>query len=512
MKITTDRGLSDEGDPWFVFCREEGGEPVVHFARIDGQYIIASPAYKGVARGLDFRSMVQDLISRHKLAPVNKEQKSNIFMHPAALLIIVVGTAFFKAPGEARADDARKHDASKTADSSDASFTHVRSKFASTDDSASFSTIDDKLELAQNMSQLLMVAASAILAADADQPPVQTTTGATLPSEPWSVSVDTDGHAASFYHSPIVHLNSDGFEIAANDQSASSVSEPPAPDSARLGDVVSSALKLMTDLNAIPSTHLNESPDHADVFSKDIGASPVASSFNNEIGFLAQKSAAALAMVTDITSAQIAALSHVNVNTSESSASQSNSFYENGTIVDQLPADVANVVSLANVATQVGNADNFLVGNNIYIDLNQAAWMSTGITALPDAVKQATTNTTLFTSHHEIQTTSTTAATTSTVSEPTPVNLDSGSGLVSNVSSTETISSTVFIKTLDLFMEDTPALGVYYSNDHYLFYNAADVTTKAAQLESISMTFTDGSSISIVGQAQFLNNILAHAQ
>ena len=61
-------------------------------------------------------------------------------------------------------------------------------------------------------------------------------------------------------------------------------------------------------------------------------------------------------------------------------------------------------------------------------------------------------------------------------------------------------------------MEDTPALGVYYSNDHYLFYNAADVTSKAPQLESVSMTFTDGSSISIVGQVQFLNNIIAHAQ
>ena len=128
MKISTDRGVSDEGDPWFVFCREEGGDPVVHFARIDGQYIIASPAYKGVARGLDFRSMVQDLISRHKIAPVNKEQKSNIFMHPAALLVIVVGTAFFKTPGEARADEIRKHAAPKTADGSGDSLTHSERK------------------------------------------------------------------------------------------------------------------------------------------------------------------------------------------------------------------------------------------------------------------------------------------------------------------------------------------------------------------------------------------------
>ena len=61
-------------------------------------------------------------------------------------------------------------------------------------------------------------------------------------------------------------------------------------------------------------------------------------------------------------------------------------------------------------------------------------------------------------------------------------------------------------------MEDTPGLAEYYSNDHYLFYNAADVTSKAPQLESVSMTFTDGSSISIVGHVQFLEDIIAHAQ
>ena len=111
MRIITDRGLSDEGDPWFVFCREDSGEPVVHFARIDGQYIIASPAYEGVARGLDFKSMVRDLISHHGLAPVKTSEKSNIFMHPAALLIVLVGIAFFKTPSEAQASEVSKGEA-----------------------------------------------------------------------------------------------------------------------------------------------------------------------------------------------------------------------------------------------------------------------------------------------------------------------------------------------------------------------------------------------------------------
>ena len=402
MKISTDRGVSDEGDPWFVFCREEGGDPVVHFARIDGQYIIASPAYNGVARGLDFRSMVQDLISRHKLAPVNKEQKSNIFMHPAALLVIVVGTAFFKTPGEARADEAHKKGAApNTADGSGDSVTHAGRKFTSEGDNVSLSTIDDKLELAQNMSQLLIVAASTIFAADADQPSPQTkTTAAIFPSEAWSDDGKTDGYGVASYHQPIVHLNSDGFESTASDQDASFVTQPAVSSPVGFGDVVSSALKLMTNLNDIPSTHPGNSSDQAYLFVKDNNISPVASSFNNEAGFLAQKSALASTMGTDGSSAQITGVLHLNANTSEPSILQSGSFYENGTIVYQLPTELTNVSSLASVATQVGNADNFLAGNKIFIDLQQATSILTDPAISLNSVKQGTTDTSLFTHYH----------------------------------------------------------------------------------------------------------------
>ena len=37
IRLETDRGLSDEGDPWFVFCRADG-EILVHISRFDGQY------------------------------------------------------------------------------------------------------------------------------------------------------------------------------------------------------------------------------------------------------------------------------------------------------------------------------------------------------------------------------------------------------------------------------------------------------------------------------------------
>ncbi len=105
LHVSSERGLSDEGDPWFVFFRDNDHEPLVHFARIDGFYVIASAAYDGVARGKNFREMILDLLSRHRLNSEVISKKSNILFHPAALLITLVGVAFFKAPSAAKADD-----------------------------------------------------------------------------------------------------------------------------------------------------------------------------------------------------------------------------------------------------------------------------------------------------------------------------------------------------------------------------------------------------------------------
>jgi hypothetical protein len=103
LSIETDRGLSDEGDPWFVFLRAEDGEVVVHFARVDGEYLIAGPAYEKVARGYDFNALVRAMIARHPLVQP-QERGGNILLHPAAILVAIVGTAFFKT-GEAKAMD-----------------------------------------------------------------------------------------------------------------------------------------------------------------------------------------------------------------------------------------------------------------------------------------------------------------------------------------------------------------------------------------------------------------------
>ena len=108
LALETDRGVTDEGDPWFAFCRADTGEVFIHFARIAGLYVVAGVAFPEPARGHDFTALVRDLVSRHPLAGADvlpfarRRVNSNVFLHPAALLIAVVGAAFFHT-GQAKA-------------------------------------------------------------------------------------------------------------------------------------------------------------------------------------------------------------------------------------------------------------------------------------------------------------------------------------------------------------------------------------------------------------------------
>jgi len=45
LAIETDSGVSDEGDPWLVFCEIESGEIFAHFARIGGEYVVCAPGF-----------------------------------------------------------------------------------------------------------------------------------------------------------------------------------------------------------------------------------------------------------------------------------------------------------------------------------------------------------------------------------------------------------------------------------------------------------------------------------
>jgi hypothetical protein len=93
--VTTDRGVSDEGDPWFVVCRADTEEVIAHFARIDREYVIVSNLYPGAARGYDFRALVREMLDSHPLTlPIRRSQGQKVLLHPATLLVALLASAY----------------------------------------------------------------------------------------------------------------------------------------------------------------------------------------------------------------------------------------------------------------------------------------------------------------------------------------------------------------------------------------------------------------------------------
>ena len=92
--IASEHGLSDEGEPWFVFCRPDG-DAIMHFARIDGSYLIASEVLDRPVRGADFRAMIDQIARLHpNLLPIPAVAAgTKLVVHPAALLAALVAAS-----------------------------------------------------------------------------------------------------------------------------------------------------------------------------------------------------------------------------------------------------------------------------------------------------------------------------------------------------------------------------------------------------------------------------------
>ena len=108
LTLETERGVTDEGEPWFVFCRADTGEAFIHFARVDGKYIAVGSALDQVVEGRDFSALVQEILAAQAWIMAKARSRSNVFLHPSALLIAIVGAAFFQS-GEAKAGELSDH-------------------------------------------------------------------------------------------------------------------------------------------------------------------------------------------------------------------------------------------------------------------------------------------------------------------------------------------------------------------------------------------------------------------
>jgi hypothetical protein len=62
--VRTDCGVTDEGDPWFVFCDAEFGEVIAHFARIGRRYVACVPFHNGALTGPVFPDLIEQFLQQ----------------------------------------------------------------------------------------------------------------------------------------------------------------------------------------------------------------------------------------------------------------------------------------------------------------------------------------------------------------------------------------------------------------------------------------------------------------
>lgn len=238
IRVGTDRGMSDEDEPWFCFYRSDDGEVVIHFARIDGEYMIAGPAYEEIARGFDFSSLVRNMVARHPLIR-RADSGGNISIHPAALLVAVVGTAFFKT-GEARAAESGAGAAQSH---------HSRPVLLSSSSNAGLTggvaplftppPTYDTAQLPAN--QAVLILAAALLASDYGVDPASLDPAAQAAISAAAASLDFGPAAAT------VHGVANDFTLATGAHATVMVDNSPA-------QTVSSVLSLVTILSTLPQS------------------------------------------------------------------------------------------------------------------------------------------------------------------------------------------------------------------------------------------------------------------
>ena len=107
LTIETDRGISDEGDPWFVFL-DPKGEVFAHLCRIGSKYMLDSPSQSAVVEGRSLNDLVDAYVQQKGVAQTNKpEERKNIIqlvgennrkvtVHPAAALAALIWTIYLQ--------------------------------------------------------------------------------------------------------------------------------------------------------------------------------------------------------------------------------------------------------------------------------------------------------------------------------------------------------------------------------------------------------------------------------
>ena len=94
LAIEIDSGMTDEGDPWFVFFRSDNEDVIAHFARIDGLFIAVSSINQKVFKGPNIRTIVDQMLRTNPLLLPKNAANGQLLLHPVAAVTAFLAAAF----------------------------------------------------------------------------------------------------------------------------------------------------------------------------------------------------------------------------------------------------------------------------------------------------------------------------------------------------------------------------------------------------------------------------------
>lgn len=93
LPVICETGVSDEGDPWVIFLREDTGDVIAHIAKIDGQVMAASAATGDVVCGPSFRTVMDKVVRSQPLVLPSSSLGDRVHLHPSTVIIAFIATA-----------------------------------------------------------------------------------------------------------------------------------------------------------------------------------------------------------------------------------------------------------------------------------------------------------------------------------------------------------------------------------------------------------------------------------
>jgi hypothetical protein len=554
MRVTTERGLTDEGEPWFIFCRAVDNEPVVHFARIDGQYVIVSEAFDAPVKGHDFHAMILSLLQRHRLNSTPAVGNSNVFIHPAALLIAVVGVAFFKTLSPAKAADGSLDTnlPSKAAPAAGSVQTQtnnsdpVRAAGATTKAHTTDTEVWAEQSLRIAIATIASLSESELAAAKQSMDQASALALALETGIPIKIQGNNNkSHDAQDTVNPVIPA---AYESVA---AALATNSLPNQDAQQLDPaLIGSALSMIQNLAKVPaatdasssllSLHLNQA--HVSAFAPAGGTLvPV---FVNSSQITVFKTADVSTHLSQLNQSSLAPSSQDhNLNAAQPITKTITVSIANLSVFNEAPSFGGIVAFEINLkAIDENSSTSFLAKNNIQllsqtvlpslvtvdasdingaiarsnVNLDQSDTHNSNYTQLSSSNFSDTPNTFVSSAQTPLPPSIQDSQTVVSTAPTNPISLaDSPSQAIQpsapihlSLSSMQSVQGSAFAISLIQFIHDVPGIKVSVSeSNNYAFYNPTDISAHNTPLGEITLSFNDGSSISIIGQKAEIDSI-----